>query len=374
MQKQNKNTKNEVFKIIQKYKNGISWSTIKAELTGKAPQEKRDIKILERKRDRKTKTLDQIRIKQQQLAKVTNYHLSNSKRIVEKRYKQKQKIAQLNQEIMEINQKIEMLQKRVAELKVNPFCETLPLSTLRKYLNELTSEGLIVRILIKSNGRTYARYALSSPELNKLYYEDKQREKNLKYELEEKESEYNAPDNSYHKQLAQAMRKVHEEMFGEKQNAPTKEEIEKLKQEQRKSQNNYSFDLTGYGGVKGIHNIKDREKAKKLFDRYLHILTRQLGYFILLDIRGIAFSLESKGIIERLKNGDYWFDVRQDIAENFVSKLQKDFVAPMSFLSNCVMELLVNADVAFGNGVGDPNSSVNQFLEWYCENEELHIA
>jgi len=373
MLKQDKALKQEIFKIITRNKTGVSWSDIKKELTGQAPQEQREIKNLEKKRNKKIKETDQLKTDLQQLEKTKRRQMGKSKRNIEKIKKLNQKIFLCKQEIIDIEQKIDTLRKRVTELELNPFCQKVPDSTLDNYLDDLMDEGLVTKIVEKSNRCSRPRFSLSSAELNKLYYEDKQREKKLKYELEKKEAEYNAPDNSYHKQLAQAMRKIREEMFGEKENAPTKEEIEKLKQELKKSQNNHSFDLTGYGGVKGIHNIKDRKKAKELFDRYLPILTRQLGYFVLLDIKRIAFSLESKVIIERLKKGDYWFDVRRDIAENFVSMLQKDFATPMSGIVNFVMELFANADVAFGNAVDNLNSSVSQFLEWFYENDEFHL-
>ncbi|MCL2868764.1 MAG: hypothetical protein FWF27_04915 [Candidatus Bathyarchaeota archaeon] len=371
MLKQNKDQKNEIYKIIQKYPRGVSRATIKSELTGQAPQEKREMAILEKRRDKKIKEWEKLKVTLYNFSKLTNWKLRESTKIKGKRDKQNKKTIQLNQEIGEINKKVETLKKRVEELKLNPFCTTIPLSTLHKYLNELITEGLIVRITAKTNGKSTPLFGLSCAELSKLYYGNKLCAEKLKRELESKEREYNAAPNSYAKQWAEAKRNFREEVFGEKINPPTLEEIEKLKQELKKCQSDHSFDLTGYGGRNGVHNIKDREKAKELFDVYLHILTRQVSYSVLLAVKQISFSPESKVIIERLKNGDYWFDVRRDIAKNVVSQLQKVFASPTSGMVIFVLELLANADVAFGNAIGDPKSSVNQFLEWYCTSEEI---
>ena len=146
-------------------------------------------------------------------------------------------------------------------------------------------------------------------------------------------------------------------------------ELEKIEYMEKKR----AVDQIGYGG-RGIHQIKDRRKAKELFDRYLRVLIQRFVYGVFIEIQSMAFSAEGKAIIERTKNGDYWFSVRKDIVNDLISpRFQKVFAFPLSSLSDLLVELLSNADVAFGEFRDDPDSPVFRLIEEVWKDNAKHV-
>ena len=121
-----------------------------------------------------------------------------------------------------------------------------------------------------------------------------------------------------------------------------------------------------YGG-NGIYRIKNREKAKTLFDVYLRYLYKQFTRQFFEAILATAFSPDGQKIRDRLAKGNY-STVHSDVSQ-MCKKIK--LLDLSSHLAHIIVEIFSNADIAF-DGLGDKaKASVNQFLinqeEQYCD-------
>ena len=120
----------------------------------------------------------------------------------------------------------------------------------------------------------------------------------------------------------------------------------------------HDYAIMGYGEY-GIDRIKDREKAKELFFPHLRLLSDQLISGILGKIANFAFSPEGQKVIDRTKKGEYCNQIFDYVYEIVKKDKQFDFSRD---LTGFIVELLSNADVAFGEHVCDKNSVFQKFI------------